>query len=113
MQGKLIEWDLLFQTGFLNKRSCKFGGFSIRQHPTHNVSAEDVDDYVQVKVTPFLRPLELRDIPGPNLVGLCGKQLRCSIDRMSQLIATLLDRTVCAKDTVHSGNRAVILVFIQ
>ena len=45
------------------------GALALGDHPAHDVAAEDVQDHVEVEAGPLRRPLELGDVPGPDLVG--------------------------------------------
>ena len=60
--GRSIRDELLSQ----------FYRFLRRYHPTHDVTAEDVEDDVEVEASPFSRALQLGNIPTPDLIGLRG-----------------------------------------
>jgi len=80
MHTELTRADILLGAGFFNKLLSKDARFSMRDHPTHHIAAEDVQDHVEVEVGPLSRPEQLSDIPGPDLVGGGSKQLRLAVD---------------------------------
>ena len=79
MQGELPERDVLPGAGLadqcLGQRSRLPRGY----HPTNDIAAEHVEDDVEIEVAPLHRPLQFRDIPGPELVGAGGQQFRFGI----------------------------------
>src|SRR5664279_496562 len=91
----------------------QLGGFAGSHHPTHHVTAEDVEDDVDVEVSPLGRPQQLRYIPTPDLIGPGRKQLRLGVLRMPKLVATLLQFAVFSQDAMHRAYRAEINAFIN
>ena len=53
----------------------ELGRLPRRDCPADHVAAEHVEDHVEVKAHPLGRPLELGDIPGPQLARAAGEQL--------------------------------------
>jgi len=86
---------------------------SREHHPAHHVAAEDVQDDVEVEVGPLGRPQQLRDVPGPNLIGACGQQLRLLVLRMPKLVAALLQLPVFRQYAMHGADRAEVNVFVD
>src|SRR3989338_371107 len=56
MKRETSGLDLLTLQGLLNKPLGQLCRFSIRHHPAHHVTAENVQDHVEVKVSPLRRP---------------------------------------------------------
>ena len=89
VQGERARSDVMFGNRIGDQLFGKLGGFTQRDHPAHDVAAEDIEDHVQVIAAPFDRAFELRDVPAPDLVGLHRQQLRFGVGRMDTLIAPL------------------------
>jgi hypothetical protein len=49
-------------------------------HPTDDVTAEDVEDDVEVEVSVLERTRQFRDVPRPQLIGASGQQLWLLVD---------------------------------
>ena len=62
---ELAGRDLLRAAGVLDQALGQFGAFAIRDHPTDHVTAEDVEDDVEVIRGPFHRAAQLGDVPTP------------------------------------------------
>ncbi len=60
--------DLLLDAGLLDQASGQGPVFPLRNHPADHVTAEDVEDDVEVVVDPSGRTTELGDVPRPDLV---------------------------------------------
>src|SRR5437016_12172084 len=82
-------------------------------HPTGDVTAENIEEDVQVEVRPFRGAEQLGYIPAPQLIGGGGHELGLLVGRMRQLIAALTNLAVLVEQAIHSTNRAVILAFIK
>src|SRR5579862_9974741 len=108
MEAELTRRDLLRQAGLQDELLGKLCAFSGCDAPPDDVTAEDVDDYIQIEVGPLARRLELGDVPAPDLIWPCGQQFRLRISRMAQLVAPLLDLLVALQQPVHARDRAVI-----
>ena len=91
----------------------QFGAFARRHHPADDVTAEDVEDDVEVKVGPLGRAAQLGDVPTPKLIGGGGQQFRLLILRMGELIAALAGFAILFQDAIHGPSRAKILAFIE
>ena len=87
--------------------------FAAGQHPAHHVAAEDVEDHVEVEVRPLRRPQQLGDIPGPDLIGRGGHQLRLVVGRVPQLVSSLANFLPLVQDAVHRADRAEVLPLVQ
>ena len=81
--------DVLFGDGFGDQMPGQNGGFLPGEHPPEHIAAEDVEEDVQVEVRPLGRPLQPRDVPGPDLVAASGQEFRLGVSRMARLVAPL------------------------
>ena len=85
----------------------------MRDHPSDDVSAEDIQDDVEVEVRPSGRAEQLGDIPRPELIGACRQQLGPCVLRMPELVATFLDLVFLVEDPVHRSDGAHIRPLVQ
>ena len=53
MQGELTGLDLLFLAALLDQPLGQLGAFAISDHPTGDVTAEHIEEHVQVEITPL------------------------------------------------------------
>jgi hypothetical protein len=113
MNDQLSRLDGLFLAAFLDQFLCQRGLFPASHHPAHCITAEDVQKNVKVIIRPFDRPLELGNIPGPDLVGPSGQKFRGLIHGMTELISTLPDFSLLVQNPIHAPHRAKIGPFIQ
>ncbi len=91
VDGELAWFDALLATALDDETTSELGTFSVSQHPTRDVAGEDVQDHEEVVVGPLDGATKLGDVPGPNLVGGFGQQLRLAVVRMAQLVPTFSD----------------------
>ena len=82
-------------------------------HPADNVTAEDVQDHVEVKVSPLGWAKQLGDIPGPDLVRRGGQEFGLGISWVTELIAAFTDGGLIAEDAIHSGDRAEVVALVE
>ena len=75
VQGEGLGGDVLFDTGVLDEPRGECGALALGDHPAHDVTAEEVDQDVEVEVRPALWPEQARDVPRPGLVRGGGHQL--------------------------------------
>lgn len=75
VQGELLTLDAMANTGLGDQRLRERRALALGDHPTNDAPAEHVHDHVQVVVRPGRRPLELGDVPRPELIRLLGEQL--------------------------------------
>jgi hypothetical protein len=86
----------------------------MRDHPSDDVPAENIEDDIKVKVGPLDRSLELGDIPGPHLVGGCGQEFGFLIMIPVVPPSSLFDIAVNGfEDSVHGPDRTMITPLIQ
>jgi len=76
MNRQLSRQHILFLTRFRNEALSKRTALVGSNHPANNVSAENVENHVQVKVSPFHWTEQFRYIPGPDLIRPGGEELR-------------------------------------
>jgi hypothetical protein len=53
MERELIGLDALFLAALLDQSLGQFRAFAISDHPAGDVTAEDIEDHVEIKVGPF------------------------------------------------------------
>ena len=85
MKGELVALDALALTGLANQLLGETGGLSMRDHPADDLSAEDVENHVEVVIGPLRWAVELGDVPAPELIGASCEQLGRGIVRASKL----------------------------
>src|SRR6266702_4474480 len=85
----------------------------VRHHPAHHVTAEDVQEHVQVEVGPLRRAQELGDIPGPDLIRARREQLGLGIRGMAQLVAPLAQFPRSREQPVHGALRTQVAPLVE
>ena len=114
MDGELAGLDSLFGARLFDELPGQSGAFTMGHHPADHITAEDVQDDIEVKIGPLYRPFELCDIPRPHLIRFTRKQFGLFIDGPSHLPAALLDVAVLGfENPIHGANGAVVLPFIE
>ena len=109
MNGQLSRHYYLFGAGLLYQTFGQSGLLSICNHPADHVSAEDIDDHIQIVIGPFIRVFQFGDIPGPNLIGSGGKQFWFSVNRTLHLLSTLFDITVFTfEQSIHGPDGTMV-----
>ncbi len=91
----------------------ELGRLPRRDHPADHVAAEDVEDHVEVKAHPLGRPLELGDIPGPQLARAAGEQLGLGVGGVGELIAPPAGLARGAQQPVEGGHRGEVATRIE
>lgn len=79
MDRQLTRLDAVPQAGFTDQVLGQGIRFLVGNHPTHHVTAENVDDLVEVVVGPFRRSVQLGDVPRPEFIRARGEQLRFGV----------------------------------
>ncbi len=113
MNRQLVWKDGLFVTGVHNQPFGQGGRLPLGHHPADHVAAEDVEDHIEVVVDPLGRPLELGDVPGPDLVGGRGQQLRLCVNRAAEYGPAFADLLLLGKYSIHGPDRTEIPSLIQ
>ena len=83
--------DPLLDARRVNQAPSQAGVLGRGDHPTHDVPTEEVEDHIQRVIQVGDRPLQLRDIPRPDLIGGDGDEFRFPVRRMPRLMAPLAD----------------------
>jgi hypothetical protein len=113
MNTNVSRLDFLFTARIRNEPFGQFGTLTVGHHPAHYITAEDVEDHVEIKAGPLRRAEQFRDIPAPELVGTGGQQFRLRVRRMHELVAALTRLALAFQNSVHSANRAMITAFVE
>src|SRR4030042_4375119 len=114
MDAQLTALDALLEAAFLDESFGQAILFPVSDHPANHVAAEDIQDHVEVKVSPFNRSLKLGDIPRPNLIGGRSKQFGLCILGMPHVSPALFDISMLiCEETIHRPHRTMILTLIQ
>ncbi len=89
MDGELTGLDAVSRAGRANEPTRELGVLTARQHPTDDVSAENIEHDVQVVVRPLLRAEQLCNVPSPHLIYRPRReQFGLRIQRVAKLIST-------------------------
>src|ERR1700710_488821 len=113
MQRELTGWHVMFLDRIVEQRPEQSGAFSIRHAPSHDASAKNVEDHIEIEVAPLRRPDQFGDVPRPNFIGTLRQKLRFLITRMAQLPATFADLAVVIEDPIHRSDRAVVNALVE
>src|ERR1700730_2882189 len=99
-----LAWNnSLLLASFGDELFGQFFAFPIGPHPSHDITAEDVEDDIQIEIRPLGGPQQLGDVPTPELIGSGGQQLRFLIGRMDELVAAFALLALLLEQTVHSA----------
>lgn len=116
VQGRSGGLDVMPRHDVGNQLLSQLGALARGAQPAHDEAAEDVQDHVQVEARPFGQPLELGDVPGPDLVGCGGEQLGLGVGRVGELVAPLAAAPcVCIgrQQSVHGSHRAEVGALVE
>jgi hypothetical protein len=113
VKGELVLHDPLFLAGVLDEALGEFRTLAWGHHPADDITAEDIQDDVEVEVRPFGRSEQLGDVPTPKLVGGSGQQFRFLVRRMGELITALPGFTLRLQEAVPGTDGAGIDALIQ
>ena len=91
VQGQRAGHDILFVDGIGDQLLGEFRGFPVRDHPTDNVAAENIENHVQVKARPLGWSLQFRYIPAPDFVRPHREQFRPGVLRVTPLTTPITD----------------------
>src|SRR5450432_3235487 len=108
VDGELVGFDAFTTVAVAQEALCKRGELAMGNHPADDVSAEDVDDDVDVEVAPFARSEQLRYIPTPELVGTGRDDVWLRVCGVAKLIAAFSHLAVARKNAVHRALRAEV-----
>lgn len=113
MQSEGSGINFLLAAGFIDQPFGQCSRFSVRNHPPDDVSAEDVQDDVEIEVAPFYGAEKLGNVPGPDPIGAGGQELGFLIDGMTQLVSALFYLLVVFENPVHGSDGAQIITLIE
>ena len=113
VQGEHFGLDVLLEAAFLDEPGGERGILPFGDHPADRVSAEDVEQDVEVEVRPAFRSEQPGDVPGPDLVRCGGEEFGFGVVRMAELIAPFPDRLFGGQEAVHGAFRTQIPAFVE
>ena len=113
VQRELTGRNALLLARVFDKLPSLGGCLAIGDHPAGDVTAEDVENDVQVIEIPLQRASEFGDVPAPELIGCGGQQFGFPIRRMDELVKTFAIFAFPIQQSVYRANRAVILAIVQ
>ena len=113
VQGQRARLDRLLGHGVGDQLLGQLGGLAQRDHPAHDVAAEDVQDHVEVEVAPLHRSAQLGDVPAPDLTGAGGQQLGLGVAGVGQMVTAFADRAVGRQQPVHGAHRTKVAVLVE
>ena len=80
-----MRTDALLAARGLDEAFRQAGTLRERDHPAHDVAAEEVEDHIQREVEIRDRALQLRNVPGPDLIRCRRDELGLDVCRMPRL----------------------------
>jgi hypothetical protein len=86
----------MFEIGLPDEKLRRLFTLSSPEKPSDDVSAEHVEQHVEVEPLPWLRTPKPSDVPTPELAGPCGKKLWPLVGGSSTLSTTILNLVVFA-----------------
>jgi len=114
VHGQPAGLDPLLLDRLADQRPGELCRLALLHGPADAVAAEHVEDHVQVEAGPFRRPLQLRNVPRPDLVRPLGKQLRPCVGRVGELVAPFPHPAEGGgKEAVHRPLRAQVLILVK
>jgi hypothetical protein len=101
MDRELVRADPLLEARGFDQALGQTGVLVRRDHPAHDVTAEQIEDHIQRVIQVRDRPLQLGEVPGPDLIGRRRHELRFGIRRMPRLGAPLPDFIGPGQEAIH------------
>ena len=113
VEGELAGRDPVGAGGMADEPVGQLGGLPVGDHPSDDTAAEDVEDHIEEEVDPLGGPLELGDVPRPELVGGGGQEFGAGVAGMSALGPAFLGLAARGQQAVEGADRAQVAVFFQ
>src|SRR5260370_23391324 len=113
MQGELAALDVLFRATLFGQPLGQLRALAHRHHPPGDVAAEDIEDHVEIEVSPLGWSEQLGDVPTPELLGSRSQKFRLLVRRMRELVAAFAGFALLFEHPIHGANRAQIPPFIE
>src|SRR6267154_1337084 len=96
MQRELAALDVLFRATLFDQPLGQLGALAHRHHPPGDIAAEDIEDHVEIEVSPLGWSEQLGDVPTPELLGSRSQKFRLLVRRMSELVAAFAEENQLA-----------------
>ena len=113
VNGELVRRDALLRAGCRQQALGQVRILVPRDHPAHDVAAEEVEDDIERVVEIRNRALELGDIPGPDLIRARRDQLGGGIGRMPGLCAPLAHFVGRGEHAIHRARGAEVGLLLE
>ena len=113
VKGELAGSNLVLFASRGDELLGQFFALPIGNHPSDDVTAEDVEDRIEVEVGPLGRPQQFGDIPSPELVGTGGQQLGLLVGRMGESVAAFARLALLFQDAVQGAARSAVDAFVE
>jgi hypothetical protein len=115
MEGELVGIDSFPLTALADKFTGDSFGFTSSHCPPHHLTAEDVQNGVEVVMDTPRRTWQLRNIPCPALVRSTSLQPRDGVQATTGMTATttLEQQSMILQQAVHLPDTAEIRPFVQ
>ncbi len=108
MKSQAVRIHSLRITSRLDQGCRQYLAFFLIDGFAHDVSAEDIDDRVQVVKLPADRARQVTDVPAPYLVGCCCHQFAGMVMCCWLGSSAMLELLFLAQDSIHRGFRCQI-----
>jgi hypothetical protein len=113
MDSQWARHNLLLLAAFSDELFGSVCRFARGDPPARDITAENVQNHVQIIVGPFHRTTQFGDVPTPQRIGARGESFRLGLDGTMQLIAALPALAFCFQQPVHRPEGAVVSTFLE
>jgi len=114
MEGQLPRGNPLFDATLFDEAFGQGFVFPVGDHPSDNVTAENIKNHVEIEIRPLGRPFQFGDVPGPDLIGGRGQEFRFLVWGLLVALSSLFDIAVLSfENPVHGPDGTVVLPFIE
>ena len=113
MKRQLTWLDVVLWARFLDEARCQGCLLAGGELASNDVTAEDVQDDVQVEVGPLGMATECGDIPAPDLVRTCGEQFGLCVGWVAELVSSFADLVLLSQDAIFIVDGTYVGAFIK
>ena len=112
VQGDAPGFHVVLCHRLFDEAGCERCIFALGEKPANHAPAIDVDDDVEIEVDELPLGQQLRDVPGPDLVGRRREELWLGVVRVHELVAALPGLTAPLQQPVQRALRAHVAVLL-